>query len=1304
MINRLQSLRRAFTQHNINAFFVPSEDAHLSEYIASADKRREWISNFSGSAGHALVTDREALLSTDGRYYLQANQELDSANYKLLKAGQPNVPSWYEYILEHYQPPFNIGLDPKLIAFSEVRKIQDKLKTKPGFELVAVENNPIDEIADLPPYPDNEVYVQPIEYAGRSVSEKLADIRAYLAEKHAHSFIVTMLDETAWLFNLRGSDIVYNPLFFSYAIVTQDSCTLYVNSARLNKEALEQVKNAGVVIEPYNSFYLSLQSLSQEAEREGKRIHISDKANWEVVRALREEHVEVVRSPVADAKAVKNEVELQGTRNAHARDGIALTQYFAWLEGTLHANNAPLKEHDAALKLEEYRAKLDNFKGLSFNTISATGGNGAIIHYSPSETDSAAIDVEKVYLCDSGAQFLDGTTDVTRTYFFGRQTPSDKLKRAFTRVLQGHIAIATTVIPNDKVYGPFLDAIARVPLWKEGLMYEHGTGHGIGSHLGAHEGPHSISPRFNDVTLKNGFLVSNEPGYYEEGEFGIRTEAILAIVPHKTPYNYNDAQFSSFETLTVCPIGTNMIDVELLTDAEKGWLNAYHKRCLDTLKPELEKRGDGRAVSWLEKNTVSAGRETLASHYLLHESLCFVIATLGVSILHADDEAVQDILDGTSYAVLYSFVEGVGWKKEMVEGSMFIFTRSVVPRYGLFILNRSGPDNFITLFTGTDDLQLTGDYIIFRPADEDAIWGVWVFDASHRPRIAKCIEDIEQLAAKEKDKAQVPAKVDAFVDPAIASISASPAQQPGSSNGMNAGQPLSVDDLFGNFGSPALSATNAAPAPSTLPTIDQQQFNVATLPPQQPQPVQQYEAVKETGTQELLSFLGLPPTATVENTKQSPFSPHAQVQVQQTPPHPHQVQHTPNSMQLPPMLPVGSVSGSVSPSTQPGPAPAPLSIPIDPMSGLPRLAQSQLHSQTPLLEPSVPPTPLPLSAVTPSEPRNPVILNDELESLKRLTFEEGVRKEQQSPAQAPAPAPASKPSPSNPQQTAQQFNKNFPPLGISPPTMPRAERERQQRMQQIQMQQQGSSGASDDDKASPGLFNPGIRTQVRTVPKARKPSAIGHVHRPSVVSPTSLIDGQQMGAHGGVNGAAPESVQVPQVAQMPPQLHQMQQLQQAQQAQQIRQAQQAQQVQQAQQAQQLPQLANAHAHTHAHQTPQLPQVPQVPQQFQASPAHQVPQPPAQHTPLTQHLQHLQHTPEVPRISPQVGLDVMTPTLSLLRHPSGQKLDKQGFKQALSSLIVVGDDYTNDAELTQVTGKRRISQHSLSALRYMLDEL
>ncbi|TIC56010.1 Creatinase/aminopeptidase [Wallemia mellicola] len=589
-------LRRTYNQYQVNAFFVPSEDAHMSEYIADTDKRREWISNFSGSAGHALITEKEALL---------ASQELDNANWKLLKAGQPNVPSWYEYILQNYQAPFKVGIDPKLIAFSEVRKIQDKLKSKSGFDLVPLSNNPIDDIADLPPYPDNEVYVQPMKFAGKTVTQKLSELRNYLTEKDCHSFIVTMLDETAWLFNLRGTDIVYNPLFFSYAVVTQESTTLFVNSARMTSEAHKEMENANVNLKPYEEFYPSLKQLSLDAENENKKILVSDKANWEVVRSIGEKQIDVVRSPIGDAKAIKNEVELQGTREAHARDGIALTQYFGWLEETLKENKAPLKEYDAALKLEEYRSKLDNFKGLSFNTISATGANGAIIHYSPSTTDSSVIDIEKVYLCDSGAQFLDGTTDVTRTYFFGSQPPSDKLKRAFTRVLQGHIALATAVIPTDKVPGPFIDSFARLPLWKEGLEYNHGTGHGIGSHIGAHEGPHTISPRWNDVTLKNGYLVSNEPGYYEEGQFGIRTETIVAIVPHRTPYNYNGTQFSTFETLTMCPLGTNLIEAELLSQSEKDWLNTYHERCVSVLKPELEKRGDTRAIAWLEKNSRS---------------------------------------------------------------------------------------------------------------------------------------------------------------------------------------------------------------------------------------------------------------------------------------------------------------------------------------------------------------------------------------------------------------------------------------------------------------------------------------------------------------------------------------------------------------------------------------------------------------------------------------------------------------------------------------------------------------------------
>ncbi|TIC70577.1 hypothetical protein E3Q02_00486 [Wallemia mellicola] len=552
-------------------------------------------------------------------------------------------------------------------------------------------------------------------------------------------------------------------------------------------------------------------------------------------------------------------------------------------------------------------------------------------------------------------------------------------------------------------------------------------------------------------------------------------------------------------------------------------------------------------------------------------------------VLKQHDQAVEDILDGTSYAVLYSFVEGVGWKKEMVEGSMFIFTRLVLLHVDLspnsiqigcpkiWLVHLSGPDNFITLFTGTDDLQLTGDYIIFRPADEDAIWGVWVFDASHRPRIAKCIEDIEKLAAKEKD--QLPAKVDTFVDPAIASMSASPAQ-PSSSTTVQAGQPLSVDDLFGNFDSPALAATNAVPAASTLPTITQDFNNVSVsvapvtenrLPqqshqPQQPQNVQRvqqpsalsYEdSVKADGTQQLLSFLGLPPTATIENNHLAQPRP-------------------PQQTQMPTFPSAGPVS-QVTPATNS--APAPISLPIDTNIAGKRIQQSV---QTPLSEPSVPATPLPLSAVTPSE-RNHVVLSEELENLKKLTFEDELKKETSKQAVQP-----------NVQQS-QQFNNNFPPLGISPPTAPRAERERQQKM----MQHQSSSNSLSDEasKSSPGLFNPGIRTHVRTVPKTRKASAISNIQRTSIASPSAVLDNlppksEQPTIITPVNGAA----QVTEPSRASPQVNR------------------------------------------------------------------------QNVPAS--------------VSPQVGLDVITPTLPFLRQPNGQKLDQYTFKQALASLILENDEFLN----------------------------
>ena len=505
-------------------------------------------------------------------------------------------------MFNNYSAPFRIGLDPKLIAFSDLRNIQNKLK--PGFELIPVEKNLIDQLAqkDLPARPNNEVYVQPLQYAGKTVNEKLKDINDYLVENDAHAIVITMLDELSWLFNLRGSDVEYNPIFFAYAIITKDSNDIFINSARLTTEAIDQIKNSNVNIHNYEEFYSNLNQLSVDANAVGKKVHIGNKANWSIARHLGDEITQIVKSPVTDAKAIKNDVELQGSRNAHKRDGIALVQYFAWLEDQLKSTSEPLKEYDAALKLEQYRSELDNFKGLSFNTISATGSNGAIIHYSPSTTDSDIIDLNKIYLCDSGAQFLDGTTDITRTYFFG-ENPSQEQKVAFTRVLQGHIALANAVFPTNKVPGTLIDILARMPLYREGLDYRHGTGHGISSHGPAHEGPHVISPKYNDVTLKNGMLVSNEPGFYKDGEFGIRTESILAVVNADTPNNFGGQGFSTFETLTICPIGINLIDIDLLNQYEKSWLNSYHKRCRDELLPELQKRGDGRAIEWLEKTT-----------------------------------------------------------------------------------------------------------------------------------------------------------------------------------------------------------------------------------------------------------------------------------------------------------------------------------------------------------------------------------------------------------------------------------------------------------------------------------------------------------------------------------------------------------------------------------------------------------------------------------------------------------------------------------------------------------------------------
>ncbi|KAF2272322.1 putative Xaa-Pro aminopeptidase P [Westerdykella ornata] len=606
---RLAALRKLMKEHQIDVYMVPSEDSHQSEYIAPCDARRAFISGFTGSAGYAVVTLEKAALSTDGRYFNQAEQQLDD-NWELLKQGLQDVPTIQDWTADQVAGGKVVGVDPTVVTAQDARKMAEKLK-KRGGELRAVDQNLVDLVwgDDRPPRPRETVRVHPVEYAGKVFQDKLQDLRKELEKRKVAGFVVSMLDEIAWLYNLRGNDIPYNPVFFSYAVVTPQAATLYVDEAKLPQDVKDHLEGK-VTIRPYEAIFGDVAALSAESAQsnadagtktEQPKFLISNRTSWALSKALGgEERVEEVRSLIADAKAIKNDTELEGMRRCHIRDGAALSEYFAWLEDQLVNKGAQLDEVDGADKLESIRAKHERFVGLSFDTISSTGANAAVIHYKPEKPGCSVIDASKIYLCDSGAQYLDGTTDTTRTLHFGE--PTDMEKKAYTLVLKGHIALERIRFPKG-TSGYAIDALARQFLWNEGLDYRHGTGHGVGSFLNVHEGPIGIGTRvqYADVALSVGNVLSNEPGYYEDGNFGIRIENMMMVREVETKHQFGDKPYLGFERVTMTPHCRKLVDTSLLTEDEKAFINEYHKEVYEKTSKFFEK--DSLTLAWLKRET-----------------------------------------------------------------------------------------------------------------------------------------------------------------------------------------------------------------------------------------------------------------------------------------------------------------------------------------------------------------------------------------------------------------------------------------------------------------------------------------------------------------------------------------------------------------------------------------------------------------------------------------------------------------------------------------------------------------------------
>lgn len=593
----------------IQAYIIPSEDAHQNEYLASCDLRREFISGFSGSAGTAIVTDTLAALWTDGRYFLQAEKQLDS-NWTLMKHGLPDTPTQEEWLIQVLSSGSKVGVDPCVITHDKWQKMSRALSAA-GLSLVSTETNLVDQVWEdhgRPDPPNEGLIVMDMSYTGKSWHDKVKEVREKMTKKKADALVVTALDEIAWLFNLRGSDVVFNPVFFAYAMIKQDEVMLFIDMSKIDKavsnhlglESTNDNSESKVSVCPYDGIWDAV----SEAAKNGARIWISSSSSEALARLVRKTHLITNPSPLALSKAIKNEVEIEGMKQAHIRDAVALCEYFSWLEQEVPKDE--LTEITGAAKLEELRREQENFMSLSFETISAVGPNGAVIHYRPAEDTDRVISNEELYLCDSGAQFRDGTTDVTRTWHFGAPTKWER--ECFTRVLKGHIALARAVFPN-KTTGHRLDALARMALWDVGLDFLHGTGHGIGSFLNVHEGPQRIGSRTteNEAPLEAGMMVTDEPGFYEDGSFGIRIENVLLVKPVVLENNFKNRGYLGFEPVTLFPIQTKLLLPSMLTTEEVEWINWYHGLCAEKVGAALREQGRTSALNWLLKETVPIG-------------------------------------------------------------------------------------------------------------------------------------------------------------------------------------------------------------------------------------------------------------------------------------------------------------------------------------------------------------------------------------------------------------------------------------------------------------------------------------------------------------------------------------------------------------------------------------------------------------------------------------------------------------------------------------------------------------------------
>jgi Xaa-Pro aminopeptidase len=587
---RLQALRDQLREDRLDGFVVPLTDEHMSEYVGSYAQRLAWLTGFQGSAGSAVVLPEEAAIFTDGRYTLQVREQVDANHWSYQSIPETSIAGW---LSEHAPHGARIGYDPWLHTRDWVKKAGAALAER-GAELVAVRRNPIDAVWSDKPEPSRaRLIVHPDEYAGKSSPAKRQEMADWLREQKADSAVLSALDSIAWTFNVRGADVEHTPVALSFALVHDDgTADLFVAPEKIGDDVRQHLGN-GVRVHDRAAFEPHLRGLA------GKRVVADpERAVAAIFGALSDAGAKIVekRDPAVLPKAIKNDAEVAGHRAAQARDGAALSRFLHWL--SVEAPGGGLDELRAADRLLAFRQAAGDLRDTSFDTISGAGPNGAIVHYRVTEETNRPIEPDSLYLVDSGGQYPDGTTDVTRTVAIG--TPTQEMRDRFTRVLKGHIAIARAQFPEG-TRGSQLDSFARQYLWQVGLDYAHGTGHGVGSFLAVHEGPQRISPAGSsqsggDEPLKAGMILSNEPGYYKAGEYGIRIENLVLVVPREA--EGAEKKLLGFETLTFAPIDRSLIDTGMLSADERRWVDQYHAEVREIVGPQLE----GDDLAWLERS------------------------------------------------------------------------------------------------------------------------------------------------------------------------------------------------------------------------------------------------------------------------------------------------------------------------------------------------------------------------------------------------------------------------------------------------------------------------------------------------------------------------------------------------------------------------------------------------------------------------------------------------------------------------------------------------------------------------------